>query len=197
MSRVDQLLAYGQTEVGKPYVFGDEGPNAFDCSGLMQWIFAHVGIKLPRTADQQYRFAKPIKTPSPGDLVFWLDGTGHATHVALYLGNGQVLSAPHTGAQVHDQPIFNLAGHTRVYGRVPALGIVGGTIATVAAPVTGAASSVAGWTADQISGALGGAKTITLEALAALAGAALIGLGAYRLAAPKIKQTSQELEQAL
>lgn len=197
MSKVDQVIAVGEAERGKPYVFGDEGPNGFDCSGLTQFIFAHVGIKLPRTADQQYRFAKPVNSPSPGDLVFWLDRSGHASHVALYIGGGQVLAAPHTGAVVRNQPIFQESGHTRVYGRVPGLGVVGGTIATVAAPIAGVGGAVAGWTADQISGVLGGAKAITLEALAALAGAALVGLGAYRLAAPKIKATRQELENSL
>ena len=191
MSKVTDVIAAGLRERGKPYVFGAAGPNKFDCSGLMVFIFATVGIHLPRTADEQYRWAKPVTSPAPGDLVFWVDGSGHASHVALYLGSGQVLAAPHTGALVKSEPLFEESGHTRHYGRVPGLGAgTAAVVAPVANVVTTAAGSVSGLLSDSVRG-------IALEGVAALAAVALIGLGAYRLAAPKIKQQSQALEAAL
>lgn len=101
------LIAYGKTAIGKPYVFGDEGPNSFDCSGLMQWIFKHFGISLPRTTGQQVGagYSVPIGQYKPGDLVFssW-DGTPHS-HVGMYIGNGQILVAPHSGTNVQIQTL--------------------------------------------------------------------------------------------
>jgi cell wall-associated NlpC family hydrolase len=102
MSKADSIIAYGLAEVGKPYHFGDEGPNAFDCSGLMQYIFGKAGIKLPRTAAEQQKFATPVTKPVPGDLVFF---GAPAHHVGLYLGGGRMLAAPHTGANVRVQSV--------------------------------------------------------------------------------------------
>jgi len=195
MTKVDDLFAAGLSEVGKPYVYGDEGPNAFDCSGLMQFVFAKVGISLPRTADAQYRATTPVSTPLPGDLVFYVDQqTGRADHVALYLGGNRVLSAPHTGAQVHVSDLFTETGHTRTFGRVAGLGTLAGAVLS---PVTGAVSTVADAGGGLLSTWLGGARQIVLESGLALAGAALIGLGIWRLAAPKIKGKLAEVEGAL
>lgn len=120
----DSLIQYGMTQVGDPYVYGAEGPNAFDCSGLMLYIFEHFGVKLPRTAAQQQKYASPVSTPRPGDLVFW---GAPAHHVALYLGGGKVLSAPHTGAKVRVQDVWG----NPTYGRVK--GVVSNPTATAAA----------------------------------------------------------------
>lgn len=190
MTKVDDLITNGLAEVGKPYVYGDEGPNAFDCSGLMQFVFAKVGVVLPRTADQQYRATARVSSPLPGDLVFYVNSVGTADHVALYLGGGNVLSAPHTGATVHVSPLFQEAGHTRVYGRVSGLGTtLGAVVAPVADVATAASSTVAGW--------LSGARHITLEIAAGVAAAALVGLGLWRIASPKINAKLREAEEAL
>ncbi|WP_322751041.1 MULTISPECIES: C40 family peptidase [unclassified Frankia] len=101
---------------GKPYVYGAEGPYAFDCSGLVQYVFKQLGRSLPRTAQQQ--FAASLRVPQagkqPGDLIFF--GTpGNITHVAIYAGNGYVWSAPETGRTVSLVPIWS---STYYVGRV-------------------------------------------------------------------------------
>jgi cell wall-associated NlpC family hydrolase len=109
--RVGSIISSGMKELGKPYVYGNEGPGSFDCSGLMQYIFKENGVRLPRTAAQQQRVAKRVSNPKPGDLVFY----GYpAHHVALYLGHGKMLAAPHTGANVRVQPVYG----NPTYGRI-------------------------------------------------------------------------------
>lgn len=105
-------IAAASTQLGKPYVYGGSGPDVWDCSGLTQWAYRQVGVYLPRTAAEQY-LAVPTKVPlgelEPGDLLFWAtDLSNPATihHVAIYVGNGQMLAAPHTGTTVRIQPVY-------------------------------------------------------------------------------------------
>jgi cell wall-associated NlpC family hydrolase len=100
------------TQLGKPYVYGGSGPDVWDCSGLTQWAYRQAGVNLPRTAAEQY-VAVAAKVPlgelESGDLLFWAtDLSNPATihHVAIYLGNGQMLAAPHTGTVVQVQPVY-------------------------------------------------------------------------------------------
>jgi cell wall-associated NlpC family hydrolase len=81
--------------LGTPYHWGAEGPGGFDCSGLVQWAYAHEGVSIPRVTSQQIRAGTyvPRDQLAPGDLVFF-DG-GH--HVGMYLGQGAFVQAPHTG----------------------------------------------------------------------------------------------------
>jgi peptidoglycan DL-endopeptidase CwlO len=81
--------------LGTPYVWGAESPGAFDCSGLMQWAYSRVGVRIPRVTSQQIQAGiyVPRDRLAPGDLVFF-DG-GH--HVGMYLGQGAFVQAPHTG----------------------------------------------------------------------------------------------------
>lgn len=141
MSAADSIIAYGLAEIGKPYHYGDEGPNAFDCSGLMQFIFGKAGIKLPRTAAQQQSVATRVSNPVPGDLVFY---GSPATHVALYLGAGRMLAAPHTGANVRIQSVYG----SPMYGRVAGAGT--GTVAQNVGLLTGGISDVAGPLLDKL-----------------------------------------------
>jgi hypothetical protein len=141
MTTADQIIAYGMQEIGKPYHFGDEGPNAFDCSGLMQWIFGKAGIQLPRTAAQQQKVATPVTNPQPGDLVFY---GAPATHVALYLGNGRMLAAPHTGANVRVQDVYG----SPTYGRIAGAGT--GTVASTVGLITNPVSSTVGNLLDKV-----------------------------------------------
>jgi hypothetical protein len=166
MSRVDEWLAWVQAELGKPYVWGDEGPNSFDCSGLVQYTLAKVGLSAPRTARAQQAWATPVAQPAPGDLVFW--GTP-ATHVAVYVGGDQVINAPRPGTLVRQQAIWGQP----TYGRVPDLGA--GALHTATGVVAGLSESVGGW--------LGGLRGLSVEALAVLFGLALVGLGLWRLSA--------------
>lgn len=86
------------SQLGVPYVFGAEHPGvAFDCSGLTAWAYSTVGISLPHSSQLQYNQGTRINQDQlqPADLVFF-EGPAPG-HVALYLGGGQVVEAPHTG----------------------------------------------------------------------------------------------------
>ncbi|MET9657007.1 C40 family peptidase [Streptomyces sp. NPDC006510] len=90
--------------LGRPYVWGANGPAGFDCSGLMQWAYAQAGVSLPRTSQAQ-RYAGhmvPLSAARPGDLVVYRADAGH---VAMYVGNGQVIHAPYPGAAVRYDPV--------------------------------------------------------------------------------------------
>lgn len=94
------VIAIGTKYLGMPYQWGGESPQtSFDCSGLMQYIFGRVGIKLPRTAKEQQRVGKPVakKDLRPGDLVFW---GSPAHHVAMVTSPGHILEAPSKGKNV-------------------------------------------------------------------------------------------------
>ena len=95
------LLALGH--LGKPYVFGAAGPNAFDCSGLVCFVFAQVGVRLPRVTFSQVRCgtAVPAGALLPGDLVFFRSNG----HVGIYLGGGWYVHAPRTGDVVKVSPL--------------------------------------------------------------------------------------------
>lgn len=170
MSKVTDLLTYAGQQLGEPYHYGDEGPNSFDCSGLMQYVFGLVGIKLPRTAREQQRFATRVTSPVPGDLVFY---GNPAHHVALYIGGGKQLAAPHTGDVVRIQNV-NQGGHP-TYGRVSGLGAAAGAVFAPVADVTGAAAGALGSVLDWA----GPARKIMLEAGGVLTGLALVGLGLW------------------
>ena len=113
VSRIALLaIEAAQTQIGKPYTYGGAGPDSWDCSGLTQWAFARAGVLIPRTAADQYA-AIPNKIAlgeiAPGDLLFWATDTTDPTtihHVAIYVGNGLMLAAPHTGTNVQVQPVY-------------------------------------------------------------------------------------------
>ncbi|TXK38337.1 C40 family peptidase [Nonomuraea sp. C10] len=120
----DQLtvaLRAAASKLGRPYVWGAEGPDSFDCSGLVQWAFAQAGIRMPRVTHQQWVTGPqvPLSQAHPGDLLFWRhDPTnpGYISHVAIYWGDGKMLHAPRTGDVVKIVPVStrNLAGVVRV-----------------------------------------------------------------------------------
>ncbi|WP_449484092.1 C40 family peptidase [Streptomyces avidinii] len=97
-------LTYATAQIGKPYVWGAEGPGSFDCSGLTSQAWAHAGRSIPRTSQEQWaRLPKvPLDELRPGDLVVYFPT---ATHVALYVGDGKVIQAPRPGAKVKVSPI--------------------------------------------------------------------------------------------
>jgi cell wall-associated NlpC family hydrolase len=84
--------------LGVPYVWGGSSPSGFDCSGLVMYVYAQLGISLPHYTVAQWSSTIPISQSEmqPGDLVFF-DGLGH---VGIYIGNGQFVDAPHTGSVV-------------------------------------------------------------------------------------------------
>jgi cell wall-associated NlpC family hydrolase len=92
-------VAFAKAQLGKPYSFGATGPNAYDCSGLTQAAWKAAGVSLSRTSQTQFGDGTPVSRDNlqPGDLVFFYPGI---THVALYVGNGTVIHAPHAGSSV-------------------------------------------------------------------------------------------------
>ncbi len=90
--------------LGVPYVWGGASPSGFDCSGLVMYVYAQLGISLPHYTVSQWNATEPISASQmqPGDLVFF-DGLGH---VGIYLGGGQMVDAPHTGAVVRIESIY-------------------------------------------------------------------------------------------
>jgi cell wall-associated NlpC family hydrolase len=107
-----RAISAARQQVGKPYVFGGSGPDTWDCSGLTQWAFEQAGVLLPRTAADQYAAVSnkvPLGQLQAGDLLFWATDTSDPStihHVAIYLGNGVMLAAPHTGTDVQIQPVY-------------------------------------------------------------------------------------------
>ncbi|MGW7695518.1 NlpC/P60 family protein [Streptomyces asiaticus] len=99
-----RALAYALNQIGKPYVWGAEGPNSFDCSGLTSSAWAYAGRTIPRTSQEQWRQLPrvPLSQLRPGDLVIYYKG---ASHVAMYAGNGQVVQAPRPGQRVKLSPL--------------------------------------------------------------------------------------------
>lgn len=82
-------------QIGRPYRFGGAGPEGYDCSGLVYYVFGQVGIKLPRSASEQHAAGRPIELAEaePGDLLFYRI-RGGVDHVAIYLGDGRAVHAP-------------------------------------------------------------------------------------------------------
>lgn len=116
-SLVNAMEKYGATN---KYVWGAAGPNAFDCSGLVEYTLKKMGISFPRTSGEQYRASKHVSNPKPGDLAFF--GPGGSEHVGVYIGGGKMYSAEneHDGmgiSSVHGGGYGTFAG----YGRVPGL----------------------------------------------------------------------------
>ena len=107
------------SQLGKPYQFGAQGPDSYDCSGLTMWAYHQAGINLPRTAQNQFATGTKVDRANlaPGDLVFFAgsDGTIVPGHVGIYVGNGQMIDAAHTGTVVRVEAMWSseLAGATR------------------------------------------------------------------------------------
>jgi cell wall-associated NlpC family hydrolase len=95
-------VGYARSALGTPYKWGGESSSGFDCSGLVQAAYKQAGVDLPRTAQQQYDATTKVSPGAlqPGDLVFFGPSTQAISHVGIYIGNGQMIDAPHTGAQV-------------------------------------------------------------------------------------------------
>ncbi|GAA2914681.1 hypothetical protein Acy02nite_28980 [Actinoplanes cyaneus] len=100
--------------IGKPYVFGSEGPNSYDCSGLTKEAWAAVGVHLEHYTKDQWGSGRSVSRDElkPGDLVFYYSDVHH---VAIYIGNGMVVHAPHTGDHVRMATIDRgpIAGYRR------------------------------------------------------------------------------------
>jgi peptidoglycan DL-endopeptidase CwlO len=92
---------------GVDYVWGGSSPKGFDCSGLIQYVYGKMGVKVPRVSQQQAQMGRvtAVNKLKPGDFVAWGNSPATATHIAVYAGNGMVWEAPHKGAQVRLRPV--------------------------------------------------------------------------------------------
>lgn len=110
--RAKKAIDFAKAQLGDPYVYGGEGPNGWDCSGLMQAAWRAAGVSIPRVVGPQYAATKKISMSQlqPGDLVFY----GDMSHNGMYLGNGKVIHSPRPGKSVE---ITGLGGFSKA-GRV-------------------------------------------------------------------------------
>ncbi len=116
-----QAVEYAMQYLGVPYVWGGNGPNCFDCSGLTKYVYGHFGYTLNRTASAQLSNGVSVSRSElqPGDLVFFDNGkvSTPVSHVGIYIGNGQFI---HASTNSYCVEISNLSGHylnTYVYAR--------------------------------------------------------------------------------
>lgn len=104
------------SQQGKPYVYGAAGPDAYDCSGLVMWAYARAGVSLPHNAAAQYGYGTHVSADQlqPGDIVFF-EENGGIGHDGIYVGNGQMVDANHTGGWVGVRNLYpGLIGGTRL-----------------------------------------------------------------------------------
>lgn len=110
-----QALRYAMSKIGRPYVWGAAGPDTFDCSGLTMWAYKQVGINLPHYTGSQWNAGTHVSRSQlqPGDLVFFYSDLHH---MGMYVGDGKMLHAPHTGDVVKIAPMAGrpFAGGVRV-----------------------------------------------------------------------------------
>ncbi|MEU6776680.1 NlpC/P60 family protein [Streptomyces sp. NPDC046759] len=100
----DRAVRYALRQLGKPYRWGAEGPDSYDCSGLTSQAWGHAGRLIPRTSQEQWHRLRriPLSALRPGDLVVYFP---EATHVAMYVGDGKVVQAPRPGAHIEVSPL--------------------------------------------------------------------------------------------
>ncbi len=112
----EAAVRYAESQIGVPYVWGGETPGVgFDCSGLVQWAWARVGISIPRTTEAEWpdMLHVTLTDLQPGDLLYYynLDGDSEVDHVVMYVGSGPwgvdtTIAAAHTGTDVAFAPLF-------------------------------------------------------------------------------------------
>jgi cell wall-associated NlpC family hydrolase len=113
--RARLVCVIARRQKGKPYQYGAEGPNSFDCSGLAVYCFKWVGKKLLRTSQLQWEHGTPIgrKAIRESDLLFFV-GAGPGApprHMGIYLGSGLFIEAPHTGVKVRISHLDGYPGY--------------------------------------------------------------------------------------
>jgi cell wall-associated NlpC family hydrolase len=101
-------LSAAMGKQGSPYQWGATGPSTFDCSGLMMWAYGKAGVSLPRTSQEQASVGTRVPSldqAQPGDLLIF--GTDYH-HVGMYIGNGLMVHAPHTGSYVKVEKVSDM-----------------------------------------------------------------------------------------
>lgn len=130
----EQVVTDAQRYLGIPYRWGGTDPaTGLDCSGLVQRVYRDVGVELPRTSEEQANVGAPVSNlaaAQPGDLVFFAGSDGTASspgHVGIYIGNGKMIDAPHTGTDVQVQDVGTPVSIRRIlpagYNPIPSAGL--------------------------------------------------------------------------
>lgn len=131
----NDVVTEAEKYLGVPYVWGGESSSGLDCSGLVQLTYKNLGIDVPRTAKEQVMSATRVSSladAQPGDLLGFGSSTSTIHHVGIYIGNGQMIEAPHTGAKVRI---------TKVYETPVAIGRVLSSSAASSATTSGTATA--------------------------------------------------------
>jgi cell wall-associated NlpC family hydrolase len=117
-------LHAAESQLGKPYEWGAAGPDSYDCSGLVMWAYAQVGVHVDHWTGYQWNEGEhiPLSSLRPGDLLFFATDTSDPNtihHVGMYVGNATMIEAPYTGANVRYSNAFrpDLIGAVRFYQR--------------------------------------------------------------------------------
>ena len=117
-------LQAAESQLGKPYEWGASGPDSYDCSGLVMWAYAQVGVHVDHWTGDQWNEGAHISVADirPGDLLFFATDTNDPNtihHVGMYVGNAQMIEAPYTGADVRYSDAFrpDLIGVVRLFDR--------------------------------------------------------------------------------
>ena len=187
----DRIIEYARAQIGDPYVWGAEGPDGFDCSGLVYAAYKAAGLNVKRTtAANLGRQGQAVdeEHAQPGDVVYF-DNPGATDHVGLYMGNGQMIEAQTTGVPVKVSPIAG-RGVTSIR-RMPEVflasadggpGAVWGEVKDGVSGVGGAVKDGASVIGDSVLGVFGGWQSslvsIGLKMTAAAAAAGLVIVGA-------------------
>ena len=159
-------LALQQRDRGAMYEWAAAGPDTFDCSGLMYWAAQQLGITIPRTtydmvADNSGLVPIARGDLQTGDLIFSDWGEGANSHVAMYVGDGQLVEAPQQGQAVQVNAFSDsYANHATNYRRIPSLNGKGGT-SQAGAFVTGLGAGLGGPAGSALSGWINAPKTVT------------------------------------
>lgn len=144
------VVAEAAKYLGVPYQWGGTSPSTgFDCSGLVQTVFANLGVSLPRTSQEQANSGVAVPSlaqAQPGDLVFFAGSDGTATspgHVGIYIGNGQMIDAPQTGSTVQVQSVGQPVAIRRIVQANPAGSTLSSPAGSVLAAFNGSATNAA------------------------------------------------------
>ncbi|WP_412101123.1 C40 family peptidase [Corynebacterium aurimucosum] len=109
----EKVLAAARSAIGSPYVYGANGPSAFDCSGLTSWAYQQAGVSIPRTSQAQASAGTPVSLDAlqPGDVIVYYSG---ASHVGIYTGNGTIIDALNSGTPVGERSLHYMPIHSAV-----------------------------------------------------------------------------------
>ncbi len=119
-----RILNTAEQMVGTPYVLGGESPDGVDCSGLVQYAYQQAGIRVPRTAAEQFQAGRFQRQVLPGDLLFFRTaGDSAISHVGIYVGQGQMIHASSGSGRVRKVRLNRRYWQQRMVGGTTFLGV--------------------------------------------------------------------------